>query len=402
MFFKKKPALPITLDNTFFGKGALSRKSFLRHSLSLGLCLFILNILFIFLYKFARKTDSPTFYILAIILGAVPNVFSLMIFIRLCGRRSLDIFYPRGNGLFFLLLNIQLVLPLIGIYYYFFLLFQKGTLSENFSGKIPLKKHLLIGILSPLLLCLIIRLTILPPYYAEKNTEIFKTENISIFDKTDKIIRYIFTDNMDPSFHYIQDVFSEFREISLMKDFYSSKDSLKNHPEFFLENYLKRNQIKPFTVTGIVLGVASNSLFVFREKEENKKSSKDQDAVNISAALKMINTNLTIINLSKNRLTPIHQAAPYGIFFLTGSTEVYLLELVDDLIYYKFLDVSYKKLKENLDKVKVTLNSSKRFDPKWDALKKELQETETHFNEATSFIPHKIIETTSKIVHYFD
>jgi hypothetical protein len=104
--------------------------------------------------------------------------------------------------------------------------------------------------------------------------------------------------------------------------------------------------------TGIILSIAAEAVSIFKQKKvkDDKKSPKEESMMN--AAILLIDTNLSWMQISCNKKTLIEKSFPYGIYLATGSVEIPLIILAEKFIQNQYLDTAYIRLSALLQGIK--------------------------------------------------
>lgn len=354
--FKQNPT-PISLNDSFFGMGALSRSAFRKNLLKLCSTVFISNIVALFLYYYGTHQDNLLSWRLAYGIGLLINVsgfFTCGIFVI---RRLRDLLFPQKLSSFKIPIVFLLFFPLSAIYFITLLLTVNGRLSFPEAKPISITKHALIALLLPFLLIAPLRFTFseikIPESLDDKYSKKFKSQ---------KILKSYFSDNLPPSFLYISNHAFEAALIFNFKENAqkSSEIPLENN-NLFIRSFGTYRSSKKITSTASIVGIALSALYIFEGKNQIGTS---------SAALHLTNSALNFIPTLEDRNTLINQNPAQLIYLFIGNIEIPVLQFIDDAIFYKFMSISEQKLTQGLEKIKNHQESSINDEPNAQLLEK--------------------------------
>lgn len=320
-------------------EGHIGRREFTRKIFILGIISFITNISLIMSFYQFDRTDS--FQLATIMLWPMllVNILFTYIFSRLIGKRINDV---RGQvsvlkgGLY----TICTALPFSGLYLLVLLCRRPGRVTEQHHEsrrEWRLLHHTLIALLLPVLIFAPIRYNMLSKKVIDLEVPVSVNLLYSAFyDVSEPAMRTILRLVRASSLSGV--IYQHCAQNVLSPCFEYSKIALKEGAGDSVE---------------VLMQVASNSLQVFKKKEQGLYSANREENI-LLASLELLRNQLELLKLMDQRVDQIKMGFPYGVYLLSGNIQIPLLQLIDRTIHQNFLKVTLKKLtqiRSSLDKL---------------------------------------------------
>lgn len=347
---------------------AIGRKDFQKKILLLFLGSFIGNIVAFFLVKFFLLVNNEVglWTTLAIIITVH---FVLLFFIlKNCIGRLFDL-YPASSRFKRVLTLTWLFSPFPGIYFLFFLCRRPGYLTENYTmSGWSLSSHFIVSVFISILLSGFI-------FIGEEKFNFTKIWNDKKLVQTDSLAKISLDYNIPVTMRYWRRIAVESHTLGEKKGFYMKKlhqEKEQFEIDSFIEDFQSNFNNRKMTITGIILGLAIDSLLIFKHNDRSK------DPINVG--LKLIDHQLIFFKLFKERSTPLTLASPYGISLFI-SFDLWLFESIDIMIKQrlekKIFNKVYNRYKNILDQIsanKKNLIEDVNYLPKLKAIEENLKD----------------------------
>ncbi len=320
-------------------EGHIGRREFTRKIIILGIFSFVTN--FSLIMSFYQFDRTGSFQLATVMLWAMlfANLVFTYIFSRLVGKRINDV---RGHvsilkgGLY----TICTVLPYSGLYLLILLCRRCGRVTEQHHEsrrEWSLFPHTLIALILPILFFAPIRYTMLSKKVIDLEVPV-----------SANLLYSVLYDFSEPGMRTILRI-ARASIISGVILEHCSKDVLAPCFEYS-KIALKEGS---GDTTEVLMQVATNSLQVFKKKEQNFYSANHQENI-LLASLELLQNQLELFKLIDHRVDQIKMSFPYGVYLFAGNIQIPLLQLIDRSIHQHFWGDSLKKLttiRRRLDKL---------------------------------------------------
>ncbi|GEM_PF-3692506 len=369
------------VKNKFFSMEAISRKYFLKFILILGPSIFLINLIIVKILNLISTSNQLISLYLVMVIGLIVNIGTVSFFVYFAIRRLKDIYFINQEKkltqwLMWAIFATLLLTPFISIYFIIMLSTKKGILSENASTRMTIKQHFSVAIMVPILLTTVLRLTLLRPEYF--NTSI-SSDCQSGFN-LEKIFKVALYDNLTPTFKYIDNHYTDVIIMSSLKEKYlSSVVAAKDLPSpiNFSKEYLTLHTNRQFSLTGVLLGNIAAMMLAIKKK----KLSGSNDNALANAALEIIELGIDYGEFLYKRATPLSISTPYGSYLITGSPEIYILQIYDMKTALTFKKTIIEKTSSLISLMQNKLTTNNKFNTnEWLPYKERLAILERKLN----------------------